>query len=522
MFVAALSLILQQAAWPETHAEATDYKETSGYAHVVDFLDTLQLRTPVKVQYIGTSQGGRRIPMAIASLPPVTTPLEAKRSGKPIVYIEANIHGGEVEGKEAAQMLLRNMYRDNDPLLHKLIFLVVPIYNIDGNESWGDGATNRSEQTGPAIVGLRTNGAGLDLNRDCMKAESPEMQAALSGIYNPWDPDVVLDLHTTDGTRHGYGLTYSPSLHPDTYPAILDYSRDELLPKVRQKLQGLGLETFDYGNAGTRDGKRAWSTFGYEGRYVTNYSGLRNRITILSEAMSHNTFKQRVHDTYLFVRACLEQVAADADRIVSMSKQADADMVAWGKEGHELGVRFEMASRGTEDVLMEKPQAEGAPRPTGPVTEVVKEPMTIYDRFVATRKAWVPAAYIVPASETKVVALLLRHGVVVERLRKDLIADATTFTVSLVAQAQRPFQGRQLVQLEGAFRTEGANIPAGSYLVRTSQPLGVLIFNLLEPESLDGVVAWGFLSALPETAKPYPILKLHDDSGAVAEIVTNL
>jgi predicted deacylase len=161
--------------------------------------------------------------MAIASDPQVTTPLEAKRLGRPIVYIQAHIHGGEVEGKEAAQALLRDLYRENSELLKKLVLVVVPIYNIDGNEKWGDGRVNRRSQTGPAIVGERPNDAGLDLNRDCMKAESPEMQSVLNGVYNPWDPDVVFDLHTTDGTRHGYELTYSPPLHPNTHPGVFEY-----------------------------------------------------------------------------------------------------------------------------------------------------------------------------------------------------------------------------------------------------------------------------------------------------------
>lgn len=520
MTAALLALALQQAAWPVTHAEKTSFQETSSYAHVVQFLDELQKVAPVHVQYIGTTQGGRRIPMAIASIPQVTTPLEAKRLNRPVVYIQANIHGGEVEGKEAAQALLRDFYKEQSELLKQLVLVVVPIYNIDGNEKWGDGRVNRRSQTGPAVVGDRPNDANLDLNRDCMKAESPEMQSVLRAVYNAWDPDVVFDLHTTDGTRHGYELTYSPPLHPNTHPLVFEYSRSELLPRVRTRLREAGIETFDYGNTGPVAGQTAWSTFGYEGRYVTNYGGLRNRICILSEAMSYNTFEDRVRHTEAFVRTCLEEIAKDAAKILEMNRMADADMVAWGKSAKALGVRFEMESRGIEEVLLEKAPQEGEDPRTGPITAIEKARMPILDRFKVTRTATLPEAYIVPVSEAKVVELLLRHGIIVEKLRQDFVGDFTRFTVREVVQARNAFQGHRLVRLEGTFGTGGGNIAAGAYIVRTGQPLGMLVFEMLEPESLDGATAWEYLAELPVVGGVHPVIKVYDASKAVSEIVT--
>ncbi len=522
MLAALLSVAVQQAAWPVTHAEKTDYAETSSYAHVVQFLDQLQRVTTVQVQYIGNSQGGQRIPMAVASIPPVSTPMEAKRTGKPVVYIQANIHGGEVEGKEAAQALLRDLYKEDSELLKKLVLVVVPIYNIDGNEQWGDGRINRRSQTGPAIVGLRPNAADLDLNRDCIKAESPEMQAVLKHVYNAWDPDVVMDLHTTDGTRHGYELTYSPSLHPNTYGPVFEYTRSELLTRVRARLKGMAIETFDYGNSGAAAGQPAWQTFEHFGRYVSNYAGLRNRVSILSEAMSYNPLDERVRHTVVFVRTCLEEIKADAARVLQMSRDADAAMVVAANTGASLGVRFEMASRGKEDVLLERPPREGEDPRVGKVTEIAVANMEVYDRFKVTRTAWMPQAYIVPAGEAKVVELLLRQGVIVERLREDLIVDAAKFTVNEVVQARNAFQGHRLVRLEGNFKTEGVNVPAGSYLVRCGQPLGALIFELLEPESLDGAAAWEFLANLPTVGSVFPMLKVRNASKAVSEVVTGI
>jgi hypothetical protein len=146
--------------------------------------------------------------------------------------------------------------------------------------------------------------------------------------------------------------------------------------------------------------------------------------------------------------------------------------------------------------------------------------MPIYDRFKVTRTAALPEAYIVPASEKKMIELLLRHGVVVEKLRQDFIGDFSKFTVAEVVQARNAFQGHRLVRLEGRFATEGGNVAAGAYIVRTGQPLGMIVFELLEPESLDGAVAWEAMAALPTVGSVLPIWKVYDTSKAVSEIVT--
>jgi hypothetical protein len=203
-----------------------------------------------------------------------------------------------------------------------------------------------------------------------------------------------------------------------------------------------------------------------------------------------------------------------------MSRQADADMVAWSRSQRMLGVRFEMDTRGVEDVLLERAPREGEDPRTGKVTAIETARMPIYDRFKVTRTAALPEAYIVPASEKKMIELLLRHGVVVEKLRQDFIGDFSKFTVAEVVQARNAFQGHRLVRLEGRFATEGGNVAAGAYIVRTGQPLGIIVFELLEPESLDGAVAWEAMAALPTVGSVLPIWKVYDTSKAVSEIVT--
>ncbi len=506
MLQVSISLLLttQASVWPQTRAERTQYKETSTYVDVVSFVQDLQRAgAPIRVGWMGTSTEGKDIPWVIAARPMVSSPSQAKASGKPIIYIQANIHAGEVEGKEAAQALLRDYCREPKGLLDKVILIVVPIYNIDGNEKFGPQARNRPGQEGPESVGVRANGQDLDLNRDCMKAESPEMQGVLRHVYT-WDPDVVFDLHTTDGTRHGYQMTYSPGLHPNQDPAIRKFTQDELLPKIRREVAKTGLRMFDYGNMARVAEKPVWQTFGYEGRYVTNYASLRNRISILSEAMTNCTFEVRVKATEQFVDSCLKEIVRQSKRVMAMTMAADSAVVEMARSAPELGVRFEMASRGTEDVLIEK---SSAAKRTGPITEWEAIKMPVFDRFKATRMAKFPVAYLLPADSIKVVDLLLLHGIQVERLTADWKGGAQIFVISEAIVAKNPFQGHRLVRLEGTYQAKQLTHEKGAYLVRTSQPLGILAFDLLEAESLDGVAAWGAFGEDWSAIKVFPVVK---------------
>ena len=500
--------------WPVTRAEKSDYRETSHYEDVVRFLHDLQAAGgPVSVEMIGRSVKGRDIPLAIASFPPVSSPAEARRLGKPIVYIQANIHAGEVEGKEAALIILRRLCQAGPRgLLGKIVLLVTPIYNIDGNEEFAPVDVNRPEQDGPAMVGVRPNGAGLDLNRDAIKAESPEMSAVLAHVYTTWDPDVMMDLHTTDGTRHGYELTYAPPENPNTAPGIMKLSRDEIIPAIRKRMMSEDhLPMFDYGNAERRDNQRVWATFGVEGRYCTNYVGLRNRLSFLSEATTFIPFKARVSVTYKFVTDILEYVASHASKVMDATRGADAQVVSWGMDPSKapaLGVRFDLESRGIEPVILEK-LMPGEPRPpsTSRPAHVENVKMPVFDRFKVTKTAALPAAYVIPASEAATVALLQKHGIVVERLIERCAGEAEQFTASKVTVAGRAFQGHRLVTLDGSFSAAHISVPAGDYIVRTAQPLGILAFHILEPESQDGAVAWGDM-APPAVGQVFHVFKL--------------
>ncbi len=500
-----------QAGSPQTRPEATGYKETSSYAQVVAFLEGLvKLDGPMRLEWIGRSPKGQPLPLVVVAKNRFATPSTARAEGKLVVYVQANIHAGEVEGKEAALMLLREFAQNpKHPLLEKLVLLVTPIYNIDGNDNWGPLNRNRPSQDGPDPVGTRANGQGMDLNRDCMKVLSNEMQAVLEHVYAKWDPEAIMDLHTTNGTRHGYPLTYSPPLNPTTDAKVMAYCRDRLLPKIRRDFRTkYKMELFDYGNVeGGPEGRR-WATFGSEPRYVTNYGGIRNRVAILSEAASFAPFKVRVEATLNFVKEVLENLARESRSVIAMCREADARLAQWATSATpvEVGIRFAMDQRPAEKVLLEKPN------PNDPVARnlwpryLEAVAMPVFDRFKSTKTSKFPAAYVFDGSLRSLAENLSRHGLTVERLTETTVSGGDFFEVSEVTTSN--FQGLRVFAAQGAFRSMKANFAKGSFVVRTGQPMGLVAFHMLEPESLDGAATWGMLGDLLEKGKPFPVVKV--------------
>lgn len=260
------------------------------------------------------------------------------QSGKTRVYLQGNIHAGEVEGKEVLLALLRSLaLGEHSEWEQSMVLLVAPIYNADGNERIT--LTNRGTQNGPiGGMGQRPNAQGLDLNRDHMKLDSPEARS-LAKLMREYDPHVAVDLHTTDGSLHAYQLTYAPPLNPSTDETIVSLLRNELLPRLTTNIkQKDGWDFFYYGNVSGRGEDRSWATFDHRPRFNNNYIGLRNRFAVLSEAYAYSTFEQRIKSTRRFVEEVLAYVHANGPRLRQIAAAADKVSLV----GQTLSVRAEI------------------------------------------------------------------------------------------------------------------------------------------------------------------------------------
>ena len=504
----------------QTRAERTTFEETSRYDDVMAFVREADAASPLlHLTTFGYSNEGRALPLVVVGKVKDASPEAVKASGLTRVYLQGNIHAGEVEGKEALQMLLRELVNGQHAAwLDSLVLLVAPIYNADGNERIRLG--ERPLQNGPlGGVGRRPNAQDLDLNRDHMKLESPEARS-LARLLRDYDPHVGIDLHTTNGTDHAYQLTYAPPRHPNTAPSIVTLLRGGWLPEVTKQIRAKDAwDFYYYGNVPGSEGpsastvERGWYTFDHRPRFNNNYLGLRNRIAILSEAYAYLPFDARVTVTRRFVEELLDTAARDAGRIRQIVTAADTERVI----GAHLALNAKVARAPQPvDILM-----GGVARVRHPLTgqamlqrtdERRVERMAEFGTFAAVDTETVPAAYIVPAALERVIDLLSVHGVRLRRLSRETPLDIERFVVAGTTVAERAFQGHRERAISGAYHAERVTVPAGSFVVPMDQPLARLVFTLLEPRSDDGIVNWNVVDDVfdkPPAGEPvvYPIMR---------------
>ncbi|HYO47360.1 MAG TPA: M14 family metallopeptidase [Gemmatimonadota bacterium] len=493
---------------PLTRAEASDYVETSTYDDVLTFLEAVEDASPdVHVGAFGYSYEGRRLPLVVWGASGAT-PAAVQSNGKTRVLVLANIHAGEVEGKEAALDLLREIAQgDHAAWRDSLVLLVAPIYNADGNERVR--LDNRPLQLGPVGgMGQRPNAQGYDLNRDYMKLETPEARS-LVRLFTEYDPHVTIDLHTTNGTYHGYHLTYSPPLHPGTDPEIVSYARERWLPEVTAALAP-EWSMWHYGNLPGDEGFEAppgWYTFSHQPRFGNNYIGLRNRFGLLSEAYSYLPFRDRIEVTEQFVESLLDFASEHAGEIRRLAEAADARDLS----GMELPVRAEHACGPDVEILMGEVAVEHNPY-TGermlrrlPVQR--PEPMPDCTSFRGTETSRVPSIWIVPSDLEGAIERLVAHGIRSVTLSHPVTMDVEAFAITSSTQSEREFQTHRERTLAGRWEPARETLSAGTIVVPTAQPLGRLAFYLLDPRSDDGLVAWNVLDEALEGAERYPILR---------------
>jgi hypothetical protein len=504
-----------------TRPERTNFEETSRLEDVNAFLASLSKQSPlVRVQSFGTTEEGRPMPLVILSNPAVSRP-EERPAGRPIVFLLANIHAGEVEGKEAVQVLLRRLTGgDLRPLLDRMVVLIAPIYNVDGNEAID--VMNRTAQYGPiAGVGRRETAKGLDLNRDYMKLESAEARA-LVAAFTAWDPHLMVDLHTTNGSYHGYHLTHSIPLNLSLSSKILDYHRGKMMPAIMKSLEARHkVRSYYYGNFGrdTAAGQmRRWIAFDHRPRAGQNYVGFRNRLTILSEAYSYLSFKRRIEVTEQFVEEMLRYIDTNSKEVVALTRSLDED---WLKEARgsgelQLGVAYEMRPLPKPvPILVGEVTKEVNPRNKREMTVALEdkftpEMMQDYAVFAPTRTVPLARSYVLPADPAfkPVLEKIRQHGVTVETLSAPLTADVTSFVVHAITKSERAFQGHNEVKLKGEYVSEKTTLPPGTIIVPLAQPLGLLAAYLLEPESDDGLTNWNYFDQWLEVGKAHPVRKV--------------
>lgn len=501
---------------PLTVAERSSYQATSTHAEVMAFIGEIAAlgRGQLHVTSFGHTPQGRELPLLVLSSEGFASPAAARASGRPIVLLLCCIHAGEVEGKEAALMLARDLLVGPDAaLLEQLTLVIVPIFNADGNDAMDPAhralaIEQLKGQDGPATSGTRVNAAGINLNRDYIRQETVEMRLLQRHVCQRWTPDLCIDTHATNGSVHRFAMTYDiPHTVDSGRREPIDYMRQVFLPEVVSAVKkNAGFDSGWYGNfvedervldkGGAADPSSSvgegWMTYPHHPRFGCNYRGLTNRLDLLLECYSYLGFEERVHTTYAWLLESLRGVAGRASEIVALVRrwQAPPPRVA---VSYHLDVMDEPI-----EILTRAPRTlQGSP---------VSVSMPFLARFVGDVVVDRPRGYIVPA---RLGAFFRGHGLEVVAAPPSARVERGTLEALGAVSGRAILEAAGVGQRQVSWTEVEAAFSAESLLIKTDQPLGALAVYLCEPASDDGIIEAGF-SPTPDLGSPFEVARWLD------------
>jgi len=509
MIRSALMLALL-SAFPLSHAvaapalstvsERSGFQATGRYDEVIALCAAFQNAYPKQVRCIdfGQTPEGRPMKALVASNSGAFTPQAARQQGLPVTLMQGGIHAGEIDGKDAGFLALREVLGGSAAkgALDKQVFIFVPVFNVDGHERFGK--WNRPNQRGPVEMGWRTTAQNFNLNRDYVKADAPEMQAML-GLVNAWDPLTYVDLHATNGAKfqHDISIQVEPvySGDPELRKAGLAL-RSNVIKDIAK--QGSTPQSYYMSFVKQDDPMSGFMDGVSDPRFSTGYFQLRNRMAVLVETHSWKEYPVRVRITRNTMISILEQVAKNGKSWQQAAYAADARAAKLGDQ--QVALTF----RTTDKTRMVDFNGYAYTRKPSEISGAL---MTRYDE--STPQVWhVPlreevvadlqvkaprAGYIVPAAYAAIVGEKLRqHGVAFRKIDQSLERlDVQTFRADKATFGPGSLEGHQRLTLEGSWKAEPRAVGAGSLFVPIAQPKARLVVAMFEPQAPDALVAWG-------------------------------
>jgi hypothetical protein len=536
-----------------TRAEATDYRETSRHADVLAFCDALAAESDlVQRGSIGQSGEGQDLVTLVISDREAFTPERARKQGKAIVMVEANIHAGEVEGKEAILALARDLVRGElgklgKRILRNVCLVVIPNFNPDGNDriSTKNRVLNLAELEGqvnpPGGVGTRYTGQGWNLNRDNTKQEAIETRN-LAAYHQAWWPHVFIDCHTTDGSIHGFDLTFDTSHSNPALFAPLRHYNQRLLEQVSRRVaKHHDFTSFWYGNyVDADDPTSGWHTYPALPRFGSHYRGLLGRLDVLLETYSYIDFPRRCAVIRAWLLELLRYAARHTDEVIAICADEEQRIIARGELPDprvQVGIQYGVARRdaagaltfdypayavdgdGAEILAFDRASISAHKYPGDEVATYLAPHLRT---FVPVTSVTTPVAYLAPAALAE---RLRGHGIAFEVLEAarafevdsyKILHREPTFSPDVAAlvpapgEAEVPLSARPLPQrfetvLTVSPERRTISAPAGTLYVPTAQRAGTLAVYLLEPHSDDGFTRWQFLDAALVVGHHHPV-----------------
>jgi hypothetical protein len=503
-----IGLLLALAASPLAHgapdlttvSERSGFQATGRYDEVVRLCGAFQRAYPKQVSCIrfGTTPEGRPMVALAVNARGAFTPAAARKANLPVTLIQGGIHAGEIDGKDAGFLALREILEGKvtPGVLDRQVLLFVPVFNVDGHERFGK--WNRPNQRGPVEMGWRTTAQNTNLNRDYAKADAPEMGAMLA-LVNAWDPLTYVDLHVTDGAmfQHDVSIQVEPVHAGDPELRKIGTAlRSGVIADIGK--QGSMPQSYYMSFKETDDPASGFVDSAPDPRFSTGYFQLRNRLAMLVETHSWKDYPTRVRVTRNTIVSVLQQMADHGATWRQAARDAD------GRAARIAGQPVALTYRTTDRTTTVDFQGYAYTRTMSDVSGML---MTRYDEtkpqvwhvplrdeVVADLQVPAPrAGYVVPAAWAEnVSARLARHGIVFRTLDKAIdAAPVQTFRADRATFAPTSFESHQLLKVEGAWKPEPRNVARGALFVPIAQPKARLVMALLEPQAPDSLLAWG-------------------------------
>jgi zinc carboxypeptidase len=473
-----------------------------------------EAKTPQLRPYLyGISPEGRDMIAFFCSRNGELSPTATAVSELPLVLVQGGIHSGEIDGKDAGMMLLREIIVSKKlaHLVDKANFVFLPVFNIDGHERISP--YNRINQDGPDEMGWRTTAQNLNLNRDFLKADAPEMRAWLQ-LVNEAKPDVIIDCHVTDGIDFKYNVTYAMDMFDNAPPKVVAWQKElEKSMAAGMAAQDDPIFTYVFPRE-RRDLSKGLRTYAAPPRFSTGYTTIRNRVGILVEAHSLKPFKDRVESTYRLLIEVMKFVNKSPQELkaaVRQSEKQTEEMFAIRQAQEWYPVRFK-AGDGSTPVLyhsfesgLKESSVTGIPYQTWDHDAEYSREIPFLNDIQPTTFVRPPLYYIIPQEWTEVLDVLRTHGVELQRSTSDATHIVRRERFKDVKFRETPYEGRHTVSFKSEEFVDTVSYPAGSYILDLRQPLGKIAVHILEPDAPDSFVFWGFFSAIFERKEYFEV-----------------
>lgn len=487
-----------------TYFEKSGGKGTPSYEQTIEYFRKFEKISPfVTLKEFGISPQGRKLYYLIVSKEKSFTPEKLKSSSLPLLFINNGIHSGEIEGKDATMLLLRDILvtKEKAAYINGINLVIVPIFSVDGHER--KSPYNRINQDGPEEMGWRTTAQNYNLNRDWVKAESPEMQAMLK-LFSSLLPDFFIDNHTTDGADYQYTITYGLEKYKNLDDSLAALTKDILIPQIEKEVEKDGFLIAPYvGFRGDtpESGLMDWAA---TPRFSTGYMAIQNRIALLVETHMMKPYKDRVYSTKSIMESVLRFLGTYGIKLKAYNKAADHNSIQYFSKKKQY---FPTSFRTLEDSVQflykgftakkEKSIISGTDKVVY-TSEKYEKWIPYYNNCVAVDSVRLPYAYIIPAEYSWLAEKLRLHGISVEKLSAARTAMVTRTKFNNPKFSASPYEGRQSVTAPYETYTESVTLPAGTFVVYTEQRTVRVIASALEPKSGDSYLRWGFMNGIFE------------------------